>query len=95
MVQRDFDAPIGAEAIRLSGGGQFRLVIQALDGGRGNLAARPKPVEEQGAMAPQHAGDLLHRLDLRSHDLDAPFIEKRPGPVDRPVAPERVEGFPS
>src|SRR5712691_4809634 len=93
MVQRDFDAPIGTEAIRLSGG-QFRLVIQALDGGSGNLAARPKPVEEQRAMAPQHAGDLLHRLDLRSHDLDAPFIEKRPGPVDRPVGPERLERLP-
>jgi len=84
---------IGAEAIRLSGG-QFRLVIQALDGGGGNLAARPKPVEEQGAMAPQHADDLRHRLDLRSHDLDAPFIEKRPRPIDRPIRPEWLEGFP-
>ena len=45
-------------------------------------------------MAAQHAGDLLHRLDARAHDLDAPLVEERPGPIDGAVVPEVVEPFP-
>jgi hypothetical protein len=46
MVQRDFQAPVRAKPVSLSGG-QFRFVVEALYDGRGNFAARPKPVQEQ------------------------------------------------
>lgn len=42
-------------------------------------------------MAPQHAGDALHRPDLRSHRACAPSVEEAPGPIGRAVAPEELE----
>ena len=45
-------------------------------------------------MAAQHAGDLLHGLEARAHDLDAPLIQERTGPVNRSVVPEVVKPFP-
>ena len=45
-------------------------------------------------MAAQHPGDLLHRLKARAHDLDAPLVEERPGPIDGAVVPEVVKPFP-
>ena len=44
-------------------------------------------------MTPQHARDLLHRLDAGAHDSDTPFVEARAGPVDRAVPPERLEAL--
>jgi hypothetical protein len=93
MVQGDFQASIRAKAVRLSGG-QFGFVVEALHDARGNLAARPKPIHEQRAMAAQHAGDLLHRFDPRAHHLHTPLVEKRSSPVERAVVPEVVEPFP-
>jgi len=93
MVQGDFQAPVRAKPVGLSGG-QFRFVVEALDDARGNLAARPKPVHEQRAMPAQHAGNLLHRFEARAHDLDAPLVQECAGPVDRAVVPEVVKPFP-
>ena len=45
-------------------------------------------------MAAQHAGDLLHRLEAGAHDLDAPLVKERAGPVNRSVVPEVVKPFP-
>jgi len=56
MVQGDFQAPIRANAVCLSGS-QFRFVVEALDNRGGNLAARPKPIQEQRPMAAQHPSD--------------------------------------
>src|SRR5437868_7291885 len=93
MVQGDFQATIRAKAIGLSGS-EFRFVIEALDDRGGNLTARPKPVQEQRPMAAQRASDLLHWLEARAHDLDAPLVEERTGPVDGSVVPEVVKPFP-
>jgi hypothetical protein len=41
-------------------------------------------------MAP-HAGDALHRPDLRSHRAHARSVEEAPGPIWRAVAPEELE----
>ena len=46
-------------------------------------------------MAAQHPGDLLHRLEARAHDLDAPLVQERPGPVEGAVVPEIVKPFPA
>jgi hypothetical protein len=45
-------------------------------------------------MTTEHPRDLLHRLEARAHDLHAPLIEERAGPVDRAVLPEIVKPFP-
>ena len=45
-------------------------------------------------MAAQHLGNLLHRLEARAHDLHAPLVEERPGPIDGAVVPEVIKPFP-
>jgi hypothetical protein len=45
-------------------------------------------------MLPEHAGHLLHRFEARAHDLDAPLVEERPGPIEPSIVPEVVEPFP-
>jgi hypothetical protein len=42
-------------------------------------------------MTPQHAGDSLHRLNLRAHRACAPLIEEPPCPIGRGVAPKELE----
>src|SRR6266566_3142928 len=92
MVQGNFHAAIGPKSVRLSRG-QFRFVVEALDDSGRNLPARPEPVQEQWPMTAQHARDLLHRLDAGAHDLDTPFVEERPRPIDRAVGPERIKAL--
>lgn len=65
MIQGDFYRPEGSEAERPSGG-QFRFVVEAFDDARGNRAFGAEPIKKELAMIPQHAGDLLHRLEPRA-----------------------------
>ena len=44
-------------------------------------------------MMPQHAHNFLHRLDPGPHHLDTPFVQERPGPIDRAVVPRRLEAL--
>src|SRR6516162_275496 len=62
VIQRDLRDPEAAVAVRFSGD-QFRLVIEALDGARRDGALGGEPVEDELAMATEHARDPLHRLD--------------------------------
>src|SRR5450756_1532138 len=90
MVQGDFHAAIGTKSVRLSGG-QFRFVIQALDGAGGNLAVRAKPVEDQGPVPTQHPRDLLDGIEAGAHDLGTPAVEELAGPHGGAVGPEGLE----
>ena len=42
-------------------------------------------------MSPQRLGDLLHRVDLRSHSSSAPAVEEFPRPVGGDVAPKELK----
>ena len=44
-------------------------------------------------MTSQHARHFLHRLEPGAHDLHAPLVQERTGPIDRPVRPEGLEGL--
>jgi hypothetical protein len=45
----------------------FRFVVQALDSAAGKQLLSPEVVEDQLAVLPQGAGDLLHGLDAGPH----------------------------
>src|SRR6516225_4280504 len=45
-------------------------------------------------MLTEHASHFLHRFDAGAHDLNAPLVEERPGPIERSVVPEVIEPFP-
>jgi hypothetical protein len=49
--------------------------------------------KEQRPMTPQHARDLLHRLDAGAHHLDTPLIQEGGSPIDRAVVPERLKAL--
>lgn len=90
MVQGHFYRSEGSEPIRLSGR-QFRLVVEAFDGATGDRALGAEPVEQQIAMCSQHAGDFLHRLQPRAHDLLAPAVQEAASPGRGHVLPEELE----
>jgi hypothetical protein len=54
----------------------------------------PEPVQNQRAMAAQHAGHLFHRVDPGTHHLDTPLVEERARPLDRSVLREELETLP-
>ena len=90
MIQGDFYPAKRAKPVGFSGG-QFRLVVEPLHHSAGKLFFGAEPVQQQAAMALHHAGDFLHRLDLRPHDALAPSVEEPPRPIRRDVAPEELE----
>jgi len=90
MIQSDFSSMIGPKTIGFSGS-QFRFVVEALDDPAGELSFGPEPVQQQGPMFPQSAGNLLHWLNLRAHRFCAPFVQKLPCPIRRSVRPEELK----
>ncbi len=90
MIQSDFQPVIGPKTIGLSGS-ESGFSVEALDHAARERAFGSEPVEDKRSMAPQHAGDALHRPDLRSHRAHAPSVEEAPGPIGRAVAPEELE----
>ena len=93
MIQRDFDGAEGPEPVRLSGS-EFGLVVEALDRATRNRPLGPTPIEQELAMAAEHAGDLLHGLDSGPQGARAPAIQEPPGPGGGHVGPEELEVFP-
>ena len=70
MIEGQFKDTISAKAVGFSHS-DFGLVIQALHDAAGNQLLSAEVVEDQFAMLPQRAGDLLERLDAGSHGLAA------------------------
>lgn len=54
----------------------FELVVHPLDGARGDGPSSPKPVEDQGLMATEHASDLLDGFETRAHRLEGPVLDE-------------------
>ena len=90
MIQSNFSSMIGSKSIRFSGS-QFCFVVEALNNAAGKLSFSPKPVQQQGSMFPQTAGDFLHRFNLRAHRFRAPFVQKLPRPIGRFIRPEELK----
>src|SRR5579883_2434535 len=90
MIQHDFYRSVGSKAV---GSSEIRLqsVVETLHGAERDLTARLEPVEDEGLVRAQHAGDLPHRLDTRAQGLRAPLVHelRRPGRGD--VLPEELE----
>src|SRR5579883_3443376 len=90
MIQHDFYRSVGSKAV---GSSEIRLqsVVETLHGAERDLTARLEPVEDEGLVRTQHAGDLPHRLDTRAQGLRAPLVHefRRPGRGD--VLPEELE----
>ena len=87
MIQRDFSGMESPKAVRFSGS-QFYFGVESLDDPTGKPFLGPEPVQQQGAMPPQHLGYFLHGFDLRAHCLGAPFIQKLSRPERRRIRPE-------
>ena len=81
---------IGTETERFSHG-QFCLGVETLHHAAGKPSSRMKPVEQEGAMRPQHPSDLLHGVDLGTHGFRAPSIQEPAGPKRGDVAPEELK----
>src|SRR6476661_689898 len=90
MIQGHFYRSEGSEPVRPSSR-QFRLVVEAFHGATGHRALGVEPVEKQIAMSPQHAGDFLHRLKPRAHDLLAPAVQEATRPGRGHILPEELE----
>ena len=85
-----FEGGVGAEPEGFSHG-EFRCVVEALNGAAGNGALGSDPVEEQRPVPAQHLGDRLHRFAAGAHGLRAPAIEEAARPGGREVGPEELE----
>jgi hypothetical protein len=92
VIQRQFEGAEGPEAVGAPQG-ESGFVVEALDRARGDGAFGPEPVQQQGPVPPQHAGDLLHGGEAGPHRLGAPAIEELARPGGRTVVPEELELF--
>ena len=92
MIESEFEAAEGAEAIGFSDG-DFGFVVQALDDAAGKQLLSPEIVQDEFAVLAQGAGDFLHGLDAGAHGLSAPLVEELAGPGGRVVIPELLKGF--
>src|SRR5215470_5623536 len=88
----EFEGSVRTKTIGFSHS-DFGLVVQAFDDAAGNQLLRPEVVEDQLAVLPEGAGDLLHGLDAGAHGLAAPLVEELAGPDRRVVVPKLLEGF--
>lgn len=90
MIQGYFQRIVSAETI-----GSFRdhlcLVVKTFHAAESDFAFCSKPVEQEGAVSPQHFSDLLHRFELGSHGSRAPGIKKLACPSRGTVAPESLK----
>src|SRR3990167_9477542 len=92
MIEGDFDGAEGAETIG-SSGGELGLVVETLDGAVGDRALGPEPVEQQRAMAAEHAGDFLQGLQARAPRPGAPPIQEAPRPGGGEGGSEELDVF--
>src|SRR3990170_4765872 len=92
MLEGDFDGAEGAETIG-SSGGELGLVVETLDGAAGDRALGPEPIEQQHAMAAEHAGDFLPGLQARAPRPGAPPIQEAPRPGGGEGGSEELDVF--
>ena len=90
MIQGDFHGSVGSESVGFSEG-QFRFGVESFHRRAGKGSFGMEPVQQQGAMTAQHAGDFLHGLESRTHGARAPSVEELPSPVRRDAMPEKLE----
>ena len=90
MIQSDFQPVIGSKTVSLSGS-EFGLGVEALDQAARELSFGSEPVEDKRSMAPQHAGDALHRPDLRSHPCACTIGRGSTRPNRASGSPRRIE----
>lgn len=92
MIQEYFQRIIGAESI-----GSFRvhlgLIVKIFHTAESDRSFCAKPVEQAGAMSPQHFSDLLHRFELGSHGSCTPRIQELTGPSRGTVGPKLLKIF--
>ena len=63
MIQGNFSGMVGLKSIRFSGS-QFCFGVKTLYDSAGELLFGPEPVQQKGAMPPQHLGHFLHGFKL-------------------------------
>jgi hypothetical protein len=79
VIESEFENSEGTEAVGFSHG-DFSFVVEALDNAAGELFLSPEVVQDEFAVLAQGSCDFLYRLDLGTHDLAAPEVEKLTGP---------------
>src|SRR4030095_11855433 len=92
MIQSDFGGSVGTKSIG-SSGGEFELVVEALDDAGRDRLLGPKPIKDELAVRPQGTGDFLQRLETGAHYLLGRALEGETGPIRRQVVPEQLELF--
>ena len=92
MVKRNFLGFKGPKSVRLSRG-QFRFCVEAFDSSARDLSFGTEPVQNQGAMPPEHPCHLFHGIKSRSENAGDPCVEELSGPRGRDILPEGLEGL--
>ena len=90
MIQGEFQRMIRPKSKGFSGG-QFRFGIEALDAATRQVPFGAEPGQQQLTMPSQHAGDLLHRGELRAQGSRTSGVQKLSGPIRRRIRPEKLE----
>ena len=73
LLQGSFQPIIGTHTIG-SSGDHLVLVVEAFHAAQGVRSFCPEPVEQEGAVSPQHLRDLFHRFDPGAHGSSASGI---------------------
>ena len=92
MIKSVLSGAISPKTVRFSGF-QFCFGVVALHNAAGVLLLGVKTFQHQRSVPAKHLGHFLHRLNLRSHSLGAPFFQKLAGPEGRDIRPEQLKLF--
>jgi hypothetical protein len=92
VVEGQFSDFEGSESVG-SSHRDFCLVVETLNDPAGEHLSGFEVVQDEVAMAAEHARHLLHRLDAGEHGLVAPRCQEFGGPGGRLVFPELLEVF--
>src|SRR5208283_1981388 len=90
MVESDFGGAEGAKAIGFSQR-QLQTVIKAFGRAAGDRLVRPKPVEQQMFMGPQHARYLLEGFDAGAQDAVKPTMQEVSRPPHARPSPKQPQ----
>ncbi len=69
----------------------FGFVVETLHAAEGNLPFGLEPVEQEGPVRSEHAGNFLHGIEPGTHGSGTPLVQELAGPGGRTVAPEPLE----
>ena len=90
MIKRHLQSIESSISVGFSGS-EIHVAIKALHDSGGESFARPEIVYNQRLVLPHALGELLYRIELGAHRLEAPFLYIPASPMRTAIAPQSLE----